>query len=80
VAVSIIFLVNTTHATKLNVGSYFPSPPAATSTSSAVPIPDPEDPCATFDPHGDEASDPEGCLRARQWRQIQRFRAISDAE
>jgi hypothetical protein len=48
-------------------------PPFA--ASSVQPETD-DDPCAGFNPHADPTTDPVDCLRARQWRQIERFRAL----
>ncbi|KAL1412095.1 hypothetical protein Q8F55_003092 [Vanrija albida] len=33
-------------------------------------------PCAGWDRHGLKEDDPPGCLRARQWRELQHFRAL----
>lgn len=68
----VLFLV---HAGLTGRYDYLPS-----ASTLGLATPAEVDPCATFDPHADAASDPPGCLRARQWRQIQHFRNISEAE
>lgn len=48
--------------------------------SWAVPTVWRADPCAGWDPHADPSLDPAQCLRARQFRQLQAFRAAEGTQ